>query len=48
MIYPDQACKWLWERYLEARTMEEIDYWYALFTLNRNEQIYRAENPANL
>lgn len=38
MITDDQAIRWLWDQYKAARSMAEIDYWFNLFALNREQQ----------
>jgi hypothetical protein len=38
MITEEQAIHWLWDQYLAARTMSEIDYWFDRFAQNRNQQ----------
>ncbi len=38
MITADQAIHWLWQQYIEARTMADIDYWFDRFAVNREQQ----------
>jgi hypothetical protein len=38
MITDDQAIYWLWQQYKNAMTMSEIEYWFDLFALNREQQ----------
>lgn len=38
MITDDQAIRWLWEQYISARTLSEIEMWFDRFSLNREKQ----------
>lgn len=38
MITADQAIHWLWQQYMEARTVADIELWFDRFALNRNQQ----------
>jgi len=38
MVTEDQAINWLWQQYIEARTMADIDYWFDRFKENREQQ----------
>jgi len=39
MITDDQAINWLWNQYKASMTITEIDYWFDLFSKNRQRQI---------
>lgn len=38
MITDEQAIHWLWQQYITAMTMTEIDYWFDRFAMNREQQ----------
>jgi hypothetical protein len=38
MITEEQAIHWLWQQYITARTMADIDFWFDRFTVNRIRQ----------
>jgi hypothetical protein len=45
MITADQAIHWLWDQYLTAGSMAEIDFWFDRFALNRKRQQATAGGP---
>ena len=38
VISEDQVLHWLWQRYIEAMTMTDIEYWFDRFAVNREQQ----------
>jgi hypothetical protein len=38
MITEDQALHWLWQQYITARTLTDIEYWFERYAVNKGQQ----------